>query len=88
MHEGHRQRNLAAEVGPPKKNNSFNACCDSMPVVTSYLVWDGGQWRHSVSSARVDPALNGTWRNLEKLTRKGVLKHRIVGPQPPIALPG
>ena len=32
---------------------------DSIPVVTSYLVWDGGQWRDSLSSARVDPALNG-----------------------------
>ena len=31
----------------------------SIPVVISYLVRDGGQWRDSVSSARVDPALNG-----------------------------
>ena len=27
--------------------------------VTGHFVWDGGQWRDSVSSARVDPALNG-----------------------------
>ena len=27
--------------------------------VPNYLVWDGGQWRDSVSSARFDPALNG-----------------------------
>ena len=31
----------------------------SIPVVTSHLVWDGGQWCDSVSSARVDPALSG-----------------------------
>ena len=31
----------------------------SILVVTSYLVWDRGLWRDSVSSARVDPALNG-----------------------------
>ena len=31
----------------------------SIPVVTSYLVWDGGQWHYPVSSARVDPAVNG-----------------------------
>ena len=31
----------------------------SIPVGTSYLVWDGGQLCDSVSSARVDPALNG-----------------------------
>ena len=30
----------------------------------------------------------GTWRNLGKVNRKGVRKHRMVGPQPPIALPG
>ena len=24
-----------------------------------YLVWNGGQWRHSLSSARVNPAVNG-----------------------------
>jgi len=35
----------------------------SIPVVTSCLVWEGGQWRDSINSARVDPALNG---NLEK----------------------
>jgi len=29
------------------------------PSVTNYLVWDGGQSRDSVSSARVNPALNG-----------------------------
>ena len=28
------------------------------PRVHNYLAWDGGQWRDSVSSARVDPALN------------------------------
>ena len=26
---------------------------------TNSSVWDGGQWRDSVSLARVDPALNG-----------------------------
>jgi len=31
----------------------------SISVVTSYLVCDGAQWHDSVSSARVDPALNG-----------------------------
>ena len=31
----------------------------SIPVMISYLVWDGGQWRDSISSARVNPALNG-----------------------------
>ena len=31
----------------------------SIPIVTSYLVWDGGQWRDSVSSAIVHPDLNG-----------------------------
>ena len=30
----------------------------------------------------------GTWRNLGKVNRKGVRKHRMAGPQPPIALPG
>ena len=30
----------------------------------------------------------GTWRNLGKVNRKGVRKHRLAGPQPPIALPG
>ena len=30
----------------------------------------------------------GTWRNLGKVNRKGVQKHRMAGPQPPIALPG
>ena len=30
----------------------------SNPSVPNYLVWDRGQWRHSVSSAEVDPALN------------------------------
>ena len=41
----------------------------SIPVVASYLVWDGGQWLDSVSSARVDPALNGY------LKRSGEGKH-------------
>ena len=26
---------------------------------TEFSVWDGGQWRDSVSLARVNPALNG-----------------------------
>ena len=32
---------------------------DSNPSVPNYLVWGTGQWCDSVSSARVDPALNG-----------------------------
>ena len=31
----------------------------SNPSVLSYLVLSGDQWRDSVSSAKVDPALNG-----------------------------
>ena len=31
----------------------------SSPSVPNSSVWDGGQWRDSVSLARVDPALNG-----------------------------
>ena len=31
----------------------------SNPGVPNSSVWDGGQWRDSVSLARVDPALNG-----------------------------
>ena len=31
----------------------------SIPVVVIYLVWDGGQRRDSVTSARVNPALHG-----------------------------
>ena len=31
----------------------------SNPIVFNYSVWDGGQWRDYVSSAIVDPALNG-----------------------------
>jgi len=30
----------------------------------------------------------GTWRNLGKVNRKGVRKHRMIGSQPPIVLPG
>ena len=31
----------------------------SNPSVPNSSVWDGGQWRDSVSLARVDPAING-----------------------------
>ena len=31
----------------------------SNPSVPNCLVWDGSQWRDSVSLARVDPPLNG-----------------------------
>jgi hypothetical protein len=60
----------------------------SIPGVASYLVWDAGQWCDSVSLARVDPALNEYLENLGKVSRKGVRKHKMSGPQPPIALPG
>ena len=46
-------------------------------------VWDGGQWRDSVNSDRVDPVRNGY---LGKVKRKGVRKHRMV--VPPIVIPG
>ena len=31
----------------------------SVPGIASYLVLDGGKWSDSISSARVDPTLNG-----------------------------
>ena len=34
-------------------------CEGSTASVPNYLIWDGGHWRDSVSSASVDPALNG-----------------------------
>ena len=46
----------------------------SIPVVTSYLVWDGGQWCDSVSSARVDPALNGYLEKSEESKQEGCVK--------------
>ena len=50
-------------------------CTGSIPVVlTSYLVWDGGQWRDSVSSARVDPALNGFLEKSGEGKQEGFVK--------------
>ena len=46
----------------------------SIPVMTSYLVWDGGQWRDSVSSARVDPALNGYLEKSGEGKQEGCVK--------------
>ena len=60
----------------------------SNPSVHNSSVWDGGQWRDSVSLARVNPALMGTWRNLGKVNRKGVRKQRMAGAQPPTIFPG
>ena len=55
------------------------------------FIWFGtGITGVTVSSARVSPALNekDTWRNLGKVSRKGVRKHKLASPQPPIAIPG
>ena len=37
----------------------FSERADLNPSVANCSVWDGGQWRDSVSLAKVDPALNG-----------------------------
>ena len=55
----------------------------SIPVVTSYLVWDGGQWRDSVSSARVDPALNGYLEKSGESKQEGCVKAQDGWPPAP-----
>ena len=60
----------------------------SIPVVTSYLVWDGGQWRDSVSSAKVDPALNGYLEKSGEGKKEGGVKAQDGWPPTPLALPG
>ena len=42
----------------------------------------------SISLSGVDPALNGYLEKSGEGKQEGVLKHRMVGLQPPIALPG
>ena len=60
----------------------------SNPSVPNYLISDGGEWRDSVSSTRVDPALNGNLEKSGEGKEEGLKKHRMAGPHPPIALPG
>ena len=62
----------------------------SIPVVTSYLAWDEGQWRDSVSSSRVDPALNGYLEKSGEGKSGRVCESTVwFAPNPPpIALPG
>ena len=55
----------------------------SIPIVTSYLVWDGGQWRDSVSSARVDPALNGYLEKSGEGKQEGCVKAKDGWPPTP-----
>jgi len=59
----------------------------SILVVTSYLVWDRGLWRDSVSSARVDPALNGYLEKSGEGKQEGCVKAQNGWPPTPIALP-
>ena len=54
-----------------------------IPVVTSYLVWDGGQWCDSVSSARVDPALNGYLEKSGEGKQEGYVKAQDGWPPAP-----
>ena len=56
----------------------------SIPVVTSYLVWDGGQWFDSVSSGRDEPAQNELLEKPGKVSRMGVWNQRMVGPHPSV----
>ena len=56
---------------------------DSIPVVTSYLVWKGGQWCNSVSSARVDPALNGYLEKSGEGQQEGFVKAQDGWPPAP-----
>ena len=56
----------------------------SIPAVTSSLVWDGSQWRDSVSSARVDPALNGYLEKSGEGKQEGCVKAQDGWPHPPI----
>ena len=52
----------------------------SILVVTSYLVWDGGQWRDSVSSARVVPPLNAYLEKSGEGKQEGYARAQDVWP--------
>ena len=56
--------------------------------VSNYLVWDGGHWRDSVSSARVDPTLNGYLDKSGEDKQEGCAKAQDGWPPTPMALPG
>ena len=45
--------------------------------VAGYFVWNGGGWRDSVSSTRIESALNGYLAKCGKVNRKGLRKHRM-----------
>ena len=47
-------------------------------------VWDGGQWRDSVSLARVDPALNGYLEKYGEDKQEGCAKAQDGCPPPPL----
>ena len=50
---------LAERVGALDSGSFVWEDAGSNPGVPNSSVWDGSQWRDSVSLARVDPALNG-----------------------------
>ena len=50
---------LAEWIGALNSGSFVSEDAGSSPSVPNSSVWDGGQWRDSVSLARVDPDLNG-----------------------------
>ena len=55
----------------------------SNPSVPNSSVWDGGQWRDSVSLARVNPALNGYMAKSGEGKQEGCAKAQDGWPPPP-----
>ena len=60
----------------------------SNPGVPNSSVWDGGQWRDSVSLARVDPALNGYLEKSGEGKQEGCAKAQDGWPPTPHCAPG
>ena len=78
---------LAEWIGAVDSGSFVREVAGSNPSVANCSVWDGGQWRDSVSLARVDPALNVYQEKSGDGKQEGCAKAQD-GCPPPIALPG
>jgi len=60
----------------------------SIPGVVGYWVWNGGQWRDSVNSARTEPALNSYLGKTGESKQEDCAKAQVGWSPTPIPLPG